>query len=114
LVLTKLCTNRIEIEKAIRASYDAGLDIKQKCNELLYGGVETDQLITNTVLQLLKKNPFIQAAKRETDDWNSYQSHVVSIMKSSSSLGEFINKLWEEPSDKSLVFRRLLLRVAAT
>lgn len=102
-----------EIESTIARSKNAGNDIKKRCNDLVHGAEETDDLIISTTNLLLDKNPFIKSANGIIKNWTDYVEHLNDNSKDFDDLQSFMEYLWSKDKAHVLINRRLLLRVGS-
>jgi len=96
--------------EVIRASKKGGENIKGRSLSLLRGESEsTDPVLSKTLEDLLKGNPFLSNAIEALDNWDGWiEAHVPIDNKD---LRVYLNHLWSLPLPERLVVRRLLIRL---
>lgn len=90
-----------------------GEDIKGRTNALLFSEdpKEPDPLISKTAVKLLSRKPFLSASIDIISNWESFINFLQTHSQESTSLTEYIKKLWSLPLPQRLAIRRLLLRI---
>lgn len=94
----------------LAASKNGGENIKGRSLSLLRGESEsTDPILTKTLEDLLKGNPFLSNAIEALDDWDSWLEAHIPI--DNTELSVYLNHLWTLPLPERLIVRRLLIRL---
>ena len=89
-----------------------GLNIKGRVNNYLFEeSPELDNLIIKTTEKVLKKKPFLVAARKAVDDWNSFCSKIETFLKNEKTVSKCLAALWRSEPQLRLVVRRLILRI---
>lgn len=97
------------IQKFLNNSKNTGFNIKKQASTAIHNGYTDNNILEQTVENLLAKKPALKRLVQVKDNWSSYCDNVLTLASTINNVEMFISTLWSNKELKE-VNRRLLLR----